>query len=172
MSYSIQRTQYAFDMVNLKYKSRSDIFRLEQQWTAFERVENYDDIIYQKIANGIRDQTFYQFKNDSEFKDYRAGQNLHILRYPNLPPSTFSPVRDRPFPTTESTTPLPYFSQVMKNVVSAVPIPADEYAIIRSDNVIYSYVSSYNVSHVYKYNFTSDEEKMAYERGERRVLGL
>ena len=33
-----------------------------------------------------------------------------------------------------------------------------------------SYVSSYNSEHTYKYQFTSDEQKMAYYRAERQIL--
>jgi hypothetical protein len=171
MSYTPQRTQYPYpeDLKNKRYKSKADLFRLEQQWNTFERIENFDDIIFQRVQNGLRDESFYQFRTNAESKDYRAGQELHVLQYPNLPPSTFTPVRERPFPTTESKTPLPGDSQVNKYIVAPNPIPADELTQIRADNEIYMYVSSYNQAHVYKYNFTSDEEKLAYQRAERRL---
>jgi hypothetical protein len=158
--------------MNLRFKTKAEILRLQLQWETFERIENHDDVIYQRIQNGLRDQMFYQFRDAIEFKNYKAGQELHVLQNPTLPPSTFSPVRDRPFPTTPSTTALPYTTQVNKFIVSKAPISSDEYTQIRSDAEIYMYVSSYNHARVYKYNFTSDDEKLAYERGERRALGI
>jgi hypothetical protein len=166
------RQQYPFDIPNLRYKSRSEVFRLQRQWDTFERIENYDDIIFQRISVGMRDKTFYQFKDDSEYKDYRAGHNLHVLRYPDLPPSLFEPIRHRPVPNVEAITELPYYSQVPRGLPDKKPLNSLDYSQIQSDNTIYTYVSSYNAAHVYKYNFTSDEEKMAYERAERRILGL
>lgn len=239
MSYTPQRVQYPFDMPDLKYKSRSDIFRLQTQWNTFERIENYDDVIYQRVQDGLRDQTFYSFRDSGELNDYRNGQDLHIQRYTNTSHSSTSPklavdqngvqiyvgdtveatynagtiyfiatitkitllsgvyvfdlsyangrnaslvpsnairlpsftsIRDRPFPETPAKTTLPYISQVMKNVVSAPPIPAEEYTTMKADAEIYTYVSTYNQLHVYKYLFTSDEERLAYSRAERRIL--
>jgi hypothetical protein len=171
MSYTPQRTQYPYpeDLKNKRYKSKADLFRLEQQWNTFERIENFDDVIFQRVQDGLRDQSFYQFRTNSESKDYRAGQELHVLQYPELPVSTFSPVREGPFPTTEAKTALPGDSQVNKYIVSAPTMSADEFTQIRADNEIYMYVSTYNQRHVYKYNFISDEEKQAYQRAERRL---
>lgn len=170
MSYKPQRTQYPFNL-NLRYKSRSEVFKLEQEWNTFERIENYDDVIYQRIQDGLRDQTYYQFPTSAEYKHYKAGQELHVLQYPALPASTFAPIRDRPLPTTPSKTALPYTSQVDKSINAPKPIPADEYTQIRSDAEIYMYVSTYNQAHVYQYNFVSDEEKMAFSRALRRIIG-
>jgi hypothetical protein len=157
--------------MNVRYKSRSDVFRLEQQWNTFERIENYDDVIYQRIQDGLRDQTFYQFRSNAEYKDYKSGQDLHVLQNPTLPESTFAPIRDRPLPNTPSKTVLPYITMPDKSFIAPSPLPADEYTQIRSDAEIYTYVSSYNQAHVYKYNFTSDEEKLAFGRAQRRILG-
>ena len=47
------RTQYPFDTTGLKYVSMSDIMRFQRQWETFEKVENYNDIIYQKLQTRI-----------------------------------------------------------------------------------------------------------------------
>jgi hypothetical protein len=171
MSYTPQRKQYPYpeDLRNKRYKSKADLFRLQQQWDTFERIENYDDIIFQRVQDGLRDQSFYQFRTNAESKEYRAGQELHVLQYPDLPASTFAPVRERPFPTTEAKTPLPVEYQVSRYILPTGAISAEEFTQIRSDNEIYMYVSTYNSVHTYKYNFVSDEEKQSYQRAERRI---
>jgi hypothetical protein len=167
-SYSPQRTQYPFS-ANTRYKTKSDSIIMQNQWDIFERVENYDDVIFQRVQNGLRDLTYYQFVSNQEYKDYKRGQELHILTFPSLPASTFASIRDRPLPTTPSKTPLPYFHQVDRYIVAEKPISADELTHQRSDTEIYMYVSTFNDSHVYKYTFISDEEKMAYYRAEKRI---
>ncbi len=167
-TYSPQRTQYPFSM-NTRYKSKSEILKLESQWETFERVENYNDIIFQRIQDGLRDQPFYQFLSNQEFKDYKAGQELHILANPTLPPSTFASISERPLPNTPIKTALPYYHQTDKYIIPTTPISAEELVQRRGDLEIYTYVSTYNSAHVYKYSFVSDEEKMAYYRAEKRV---
>lgn len=167
-TYTPKRTQYPFDM-SLRYKTKSEIMKLQMQWETFERIENYDDVIYQRIQAGYRDKPFYQFASNEELKNYKAGQDLHVLRYPALPASTFAPVRDRPFPTTPAKTPLPYYYNTDKYINAPPPMTADELTKQKSDDQIYVYVSTFNRSHVYKYEFTSNEEKMAYYRAERRL---
>jgi hypothetical protein len=167
-TYTPKRTQYPFS-ANTRYKSRSDVLIMQNQWETFERVENYDDVIFQRIQDGLRDLTYYQFLSNQEFKDYKRGQELHIETFPDLPVSTFASIRDRPLPTTPAKTPLPYFHQVDKFIVAKIPMSADELAQQRSDTEIYAYVSTFNNTHVYKYAFVSDEEKMAYYRAEKRV---
>jgi hypothetical protein len=167
-SYTPQRTQYPFS-ANTRYKTKSDTIVMQNQWETFERVENYDDVIFQRIQDGLRDLTYYQFLSNQEYKDYKQGQDLHVLTFSNLPASTFASIRDRPFPTTPSKTPLPYFHQVNRYIVVPTPISAEELVQQRSDNEIYTYVSTFNDTHVYKYSFVSDEEKMAYYRAEKRL---
>lgn len=167
-SYSPLRTQYPFS-ANTRYKTRSDILIMENQWEIFERVENYNDIIYQRIQDGFRDQPFYHFLSNQELKDYKRGQELHILAFPNLPASTFASISERPLPTTPAKTSLPYYHQVEKSINPPPSISAEELTQQRADTEIYIYVSTFNYSHVYKYNFVSDEEKMAYYRAEKRI---
>ena len=168
-TYKPKRTQYPFSM-STRYKTKSEAMLLENQWETFERVENYNDIIFQRIQDGLRDQPFYQFLSGQELKDYNAGQNLHILAFPNLPPSTFASISERPLPNTPIKTVLPYYHQTDKYINPPPAISAEELTQRRSDLEIYTYVSTFNTAHVYKYNFVSDEEKMAYYRAQKRVL--
>lgn len=170
-TYTPKRTQYPFS-VSTRYKTKSESILLQNQWDTFERVENYDDVIYQRIENGLRDQTFYQFLSNQEFKDYKQGHELHILAYPTLPCSTFAPVRDKPFPTTPSKTLLPYYHQVDKFLVAPTPISSEKLTQQRADVEIYVYVSTFNNAHVYKYTFVSNEEKMAYYRAEQKICSI
>ena len=164
------RTQYAFDLSGVKYKSRSDIFRMERQWNTFERVENFNDIIFQRFGLGLRDQTYYRFKDREELNDYRNGQELHILRYPYLPTSTFASISERPMPDVAVIIGAPTDSQIPRGLHYSTPILASVRTENEANLAIYTHVSTYNSAHVYKYNFASDEEKMAYHKAELTVL--
>lgn len=171
MAYTPLRTQYVFDLSGVKYKSRIDILTMQRQWETFERVENYNDVIYQRFAGGDRSKTYYQFKDQSEKNDYRVGQILHINRYPLMPSGTFDSISLRAMPNVEVRIAAPNYT------ISPMPmtyIPGALSESVATDNTtditIYTYVSTYNSDHVYKYNFVSDEERLAYHRGERLVL--
>lgn len=144
---------------------------MQEQWNTFERVENYNDIIYQKFEQGLRSNMYYVFRSDAEFKDYRAGQQLHIITYPNLPASTFDPISQRPMPDVVPKEPSPYETNVMRGIVNKVVPTASEQAATAADLEIYTYVSSYNAVHQLKYQFVDDEEKTSYERGFQKVFG-
>lgn len=166
-----QRTQYPFDLTGVKYKSRSDILKMQRQWETFERVENYNDIVYQKLQTGDRGTPYYFFKDREELNDYRAGQELHILRNPTLPPSTFESIASRAMPDVAVRVKAPEYSMgtTPRGLAVSTATTASEATAASTDMTIYMYVSSYNAEHTFKYIFTSDEEKMAYHRAERRV---
>ena len=170
-TYTYPRTQYPFDLSGVKFKSRSDILRMQRQWETFERVENYNDAVYQKLLTGDRSTPYYFFKDNEELKDYRNGQELHVLRYPTLPAGTFAPISSRPMPDVAITARPPEYSMSTppRGIMLSTAITASETTTAMMDMTIYSHVSSYNGTHVFKYIFTSDEEKMAYHRAERRV---
>ena len=171
MEFNITRTQYFFDLSGVRCKSRADTLIMQRQWNIYEQVENYNDIVYQRIQAGYRDRLFYQFVNRQEISDYRTGQQLHILRYPWLPPCTFDSISNRPFPKTPAIVPAPIF--ITQDLPCGIPnnaISASEKTSQQSDMAIYTHVSSYNTEHTYKYIFTSNEEKMAYHRGEKQAL--
>lgn len=171
------RTQYFFDLSGVRGKSRGDILAMQRQWETFERIENYNDIIYQRLEQGYRDKTYYQFRDRSELNDYRNGQEMHVLRYPSASTGTFASISDRPMPDVEVKTRAPNYSMgIERGLLYSTSISASEMLEMQADMTIYTHVSSFNATHVFKYNFPSDEEKMAYHRAERRIrmaeLGL
>jgi hypothetical protein len=143
---------------------------MRQKWNTFERVENFNDVIYQRFLSGRFDQQYYKFKDSSELNDYRVGQNLHILRYPSLDPSTFDSISNRPMPSGPIVAGLSEFTQIDRCVKPPTSITQKEFTEQQSDLSIYMHVSTFNSEHVYKYAFTSNEEQLAYHRAERRIL--
>ncbi len=164
-----QRTAYPFTDVNTRYKSRGDILRMEEQWNTFERVENYNDVIYQKFQQGIRNVMYYVFVSDQEFKNYKAGQQLHIQTYPSLPCSTFDSISQRPMPDVAPVTGLPLETGVCRSLPNKYIPTSSEQAALNADLAVYAHVSSYNAVHQLKYSFVDDEEKTAYERACVRI---
>lgn len=164
------RTQYFFDLSGVKYKTQADIMAMQRQWDTFERVENYNDVIYQQFSAGNRANTYYQYRDRAEANDYRNGQELHILRYPYLPSSTFASISNKPMPDVLiKTPPSYYYNTPTRGVHFSTATTASEKTTANSDLAIYSHVSSYNATHVYKYAFVSNEEQLAYHRAERRI---
>ncbi len=143
---------------------------MQRQWETFERVENYNDVIYQRFSDGDRSQTYYQFKDSAERNDYRVGQMLHINRYPLLPSGTFDSISLRAMPDVAVRIGPPNYT-ISPMPLAYIPgaIPESVATDNTADVTIYAYVSTYNFDHVYKYNFVSDEERLAYHRGERLV---
>jgi hypothetical protein len=162
------RTQYPFDSSGYKFKTRAELLRLQLQWETFERVENYNDLVYQKIATGDRGTLFYQFRTREEYQNYKNGQELHVLKYPTLPTNTFASISERPMPDVPVTVKAPIYTMTPSS--DAKSVPASVAAAAVNDMTIYMYVSSYNAAHVFKYTFVSDEERLAYHRAERRIL--
>ena len=161
-----QRAQYAFDLSGVKFKSRSDILKMQQQWNTFEQIENYNDVIFQRFQLGFWDKPWYQYKDHEEVNNYKNGQELHILRYPYLPTGTFASISGRLMPDVEVKRHPPNYSQVSRDVITTAAIPASLATEQRIDLQIYTFVSSYNSEHHYKYNFVSADENLAYHRAE------
>ena len=170
-AFVVTRTQYPFDLSGVKYKSRTEILTLQRQWETFERIENFNNIIFQRLSVGLRDQTYYQYRTSEEMNDYRAGQRNHILRYSWLPPSTFDSISLQSVPyVTPITSPPNYSIGMTRGVVFSTSMTSSEYMGQQSDMAVYVHVSTYNSQHKYKYIFPSNEEKMAYHRAERIIL--
>jgi len=168
-NFSTTRTQYVFDTTNLKYKSRSEVFALQRKWNTFEQVENYNDIIYQRFQIGYRDKTYYQFTSNQEYNDYKAGQELHILKFAStLPASTFASISSRPMPEVAIQRTPPHYIGSGQFLTSPTPI-ASETTTNRAEMAMYTYVSTYNATHHYQYSFTTNEEQLAYNRIQRQV---
>ena len=177
MSYRPSRTQYAFELSAAKFLSRTDLLKRKRAWETFERTENYNDIICQRFSVGDRSQTYYQFVDQAERNDYRYGQQLHISRYPWLPASTFDSISSRLMPDVAVRVAAPNYTFSPSPLApTAAAIPESVATDNAADMTIYTYVSSFNSVHYFKYNFVSDEERLAYHRGERLVrlaeLGL
>lgn len=175
-----QRTQYPFGALTNEQQQRlvglnAPLIRriqIQGQWDTFERIENYNDVMYQKYEVGNRTETYYQFRTNQEYNDYRAGQLLHTLAYPNLPMTTFQSVSDRPLPDVPIVGSLPQESMVPRWTLNR-PVPtASEKVAAHAELEIYTYVSTYNGTHVLKYAFTDDVEKNAYERIELRLNAI
>lgn len=172
-----KRIQYVFDLSGVKYASQADIMARARAWDTFERVENHDDMVYQLLLQGRRDQLYYQFRDRAEANDYRIGMDLHTKRYPGVvntkvfPNIGFSAVRLLPMPSVTfiNNPPMESASPPSRGMNFSTPITALEYQMQQSDMAIYMHVSTYNSVHTYKYNFTSDEERLAYHRAEKRV---
>lgn len=169
-SYNPLRTQYVFDLSGIKFRSRSDILAMQRQWETYERIENFNDIIYQRFSIGDRSQTYYQFTGQAERNDYRLGMQLHINRYPWLPAGTFDSISARPMPDVVVRSAAPNYT-ISPMPLAPIPgaIPESVSTDNRADVVIYTNVSTFNSIHYFKYNFVSDEELLAYHRGERLV---
>lgn len=184
--YPFPRQPFLFDLSGVKCKSRSEILTMQRQWDTFEHIENYNDQIYNRFCQGLRDKPYYQYRDMSEKNDYRVGQMLHVNRYPFLttdaristiagvPVSTLASISDRQIPNVEVIAGPQNYSQVSKICVpTSTMLSQAEYIAQQSENSVYIHVSTYNGVHRYKYNFVSDEEKLMYLRAERRVrLGM
>ena len=170
MNYVPLRTQYFFDLSGIKYKSRNEVNTLRDQWNIFERVENYNDIVYQRLSRGDKGVLFYQFADREEMIKYRRGQLQHISRYPWLSSSTFVSISTQPLPAVATVVPTPTY-------IRSVPLGGNamlssEYATQQNEANIYRHVSTYNATHAYKYAFTNQEEQLAYTRFAQRVCHL
>ena len=143
---------------------------MQRQWETFERVENYNDVIYQRFGQGNRSLTYYQFRDRGEMTDYRVGQQLHEQRYPTAPPGTFAPISTRAMPDVPVVSSAPNYTYLPpRDVVPQGATAAGVSTTLTGDMTIYTYVSTFNATHYFKYNFVSDEERLAYHRAERLV---
>lgn len=164
------RIQYPYDLSGVKYLTKSDLLTRQRQWNTYEQVENSNYNLYQSFLSGNFGQSWYQFRANNEVSDYRVGQQLHTVRYSNLPAVYFQSISLAPLPIcTNGTAPIP-FSQVPKQTNSAPAMTEGEKTENNGDMAIYIQVSSYNVLHsTFTYQFTSNEEQLAYHRAEFRL---
>jgi hypothetical protein len=69
------------------YITRQDISDRKRQWDTFERIENFNSIARNNLANSLptaTSQVFYNFVDNSEKLDYTNGQIQHVERYPDI----------------------------------------------------------------------------------------
>jgi len=164
------RTQYPPQLSNIKHRSPIQTATLNRQWETFERVENYNDIVYQQLQLGNRGTLYYQFVNQAEQRDYTAGQTLHINYYTTLPASTFASISNRPMPDVPVLIKAPQCMPMVPIKATSLSAPAASATTTAcADMAIYCTVSSFNASHVYQYNFPSAAEQLAYGRAEQAL---
>jgi hypothetical protein len=99
----------------------ADVINRRRQWEAFERIENYNSAILNRLANtvptpqgggGDRDNgVFYIFANQDERDDYLAGQRAHVRVLPN----------ETDFDVPYSNRPVPYTSSVVSTLAAINP---------------------------------------------------
>jgi len=160
-----QRTQYSPQLSNIKNRTPVQTAVLNRQWETFERVENYNDIVYQQLEQGNRGTLYYQFVNRAEQQDYAAGQTLHINYYTYLPASTFAPISNKPMPDVPVRVRAPQCTPMVPIQATTLSAPpASVGCSAMADMAIHCVVTSFNSTHVYKYNFQSAAEKLAYQR--------
>jgi len=168
-----QRTQWPYDLSGVKYKTKSDMIRLETQWNTFERVENINFGIYLRFLSGDFSKTWYQFVTNEEAANYRVGQQLHTNRYPNVPPATFTSISLAPLPICTNGSGPAIYGQVPKSIVAIPAVTERQKTESNQDLAIYTQISTFNVLHsTFTYQFTSNEEQMAYYRAERRICAI
>ena len=86
------RSTYSFIHETKAYLLQKDLITLRKQWDTFERVENYNSIVYSTLlgkplsARGdtVTDSVFYLFKGEGELLEYKQGQLDHIAEYPSV----------------------------------------------------------------------------------------
>jgi len=170
MALTPKRTQYPPQLSNIKFRTPIQTATLNRQWETFERVENYNDVVYQQLEQGNRGTLYYQFVNWKEQQDYTAGQTLHINYYSNLPVSTFAPISSRPMPNVPVLIRAPQCTPMVPIQATTLSAPAASKGTTASaDMAIHCVVSSFNATHHYQYNFPSASEKMAYDRAEQAI---
>lgn len=183
--YIYPRVPFDCDL-SIKCKSQAEILTMKRQWDTFERIESYNDIIYNRFCQGLRDKPYYQFKDMSEKNDYSIGQMLHTNKYPYITTdpristidgvkvTTLAQISGRQIPNVEIIAGPQSYSQVPKTIIPTSSIMTSaEYLAQQAENTIYAHVSTYNGTHKYKYAFTTEDEKLMYLRAERRSrLGL
>jgi len=162
------RIQYPYDLSGVKYQTKSDLLTRQRQWNTYEQVENSNYNLYQSFLSGNFSKSWYQFRANNEASDYRVGQQLHTVRYSNLPATYFQSISLAPLPICTNGTAPAFYSQAPKQTNPTMT--EGEKTENNADLAIYTQVSSYNVLHsTFTYQFTSNEEQLAYHRAEFRL---
>ena len=94
-----------------QYVSHADIIDNKRKWETFERIENNDSIVLNRLAQTVptpvnggptgTDRVFYNFINNEERNDYLAGQRAHIATYPTVTDFVV-PYSKKPIPYTST----------------------------------------------------------------------
>jgi hypothetical protein len=161
------RTQYPFSASFYKYKTMGEIEILRRQWETFERVENYNFAIRARMNTGYFDQKWYTFGSNSELLDYRRGRSLHIAQYPTI---DFTSENEKFVQQSTIYVGVKYeIREAPRGTYFSTSISDSERMKNQSDLATYIAVSTFNATHVYKWVFNSDEERLGYERASLRL---
>ena len=99
-----------------KFFSKQDLIDDKRRWETFERVENYNSIVREELANTVpatgtpseRGGVWYQFKDNQERIEYKMGQFAHVGKFPTL----------ADFIVPYSNKVIPYTSSVLSSIAS------------------------------------------------------
>ena len=161
------RTQYPFSASYYRYKTRSEIEILRRQWETFERVENFNFAIRNRMNSGYFDQKWYTFNSNSEYLDYRRGQALHIAQFPTV---DFQSESEKFVQQSTIIVAVKYETrEAPRGTFFSTSISDSERMKNESDLATYIAVSTFNATHVYKWQFSSDEERLAYDRASLKL---
>ena len=173
-----QRSTFCLSERIFNNKSLLEINQIRTQWDTFERVENYNSIVLNKLANetpnesssGVVTPAFYQFINSAEKTDYNLGQLAHTVAYPDNV-DFIKPYSSRPIPytstilsTINNTTISTIDSPFCANILPTKPSVGKD-ILLRNQKSLNLYVRvSTQVAQFPKspYKFTSSEEYIAY----------
>jgi hypothetical protein len=161
------RTQYPFNASWYKYKTSADLNILRRQWNLFELVENYNyDVRIQRNA-GYLAVKWYAFVQSSDLTDYNRGRSLHQAQYPG---NLFTPEFDQFVQPSTVYTHVGYeYSQPSSGLLLSTAMTEGERMKRNGDMSMYIYVSTFNATHKYKWVFSSEEDRMAYDKIARGV---
>ena len=156
------RIQYPFNASWYKYKTPAEINILRRQWNIFETVENCDFQIRIQMNAGYFGHRWYTFLQSSDLTDYNRGKTLHQAQYPTV---DFTPERNKFVQQSTIYTRVGYeYSQPSNGLLLSTAITEGERIKRNNDLSMYINVSSYNATHVYKWNFSSEDERLGYEK--------
>jgi len=161
-----------------RFVTRQDLIVNQNNWETFERVENVNSIVREKLAqsvpptaSAVSERVWYQFANDQERNAYKAGQTAHVAQYPDV--SDFLvPYSNKPIPYTSSILStiagLPPESCV--NCVCARPLlgkPITNDERLSNVNAQLVYIKASTQTALYPkspYKFVSSDEYLLYKR--------
>lgn len=91
-----------------KFLSKGEIEERRYNWDTFEEIENFNSVVREQLATVVPDATnttierqYYKFTGESQRRAFKAGQLLHLLKYPDVS-DFFVPYSNKPIPYTSS----------------------------------------------------------------------
>ena len=156
------RTPYPFQASWYKYKTAAEINTLRRQWNMFETVENNDYLVRIQMNAGYFATRWYVFLQGSDLTDYNRGHSLHQAQFPQV---DFTPERNKFVQQSTIYTRVSYeFSQPSNGLILSTAMTEGERVKKNADLSLYTQVSTFNSTHMFKWQFTSEEDRLAYEK--------